>query len=78
MQIEQGKQAEADQAKDRLARDVAKATLAQMEALFQTDLQILQAKLPHPRDAALESALDMKYLRQRQAMLARIVIVLGL
>ena len=52
-----------------LAKEVAKATLAEVQGMFRRDLEILKAKLPAKDEVSAESALDMKYLRDRQANL---------
>lgn len=69
LQIEQGRLQEKEAAAKALAKQVAEATLAQIRALVESDTEILKSKLPGPTEQATENALDMKYLRDRQATL---------
>ena len=66
LKIEQGRLQEKAEKDDQLARDVAKATFAHIEAKFQADMDTLEKNLPGPREAAAEAELDMKFLRDRQ------------
>lgn len=69
MQIEKGRADAKEQAAEALAKQVAVATFAEISGMIERDLEILRQKLPGKREQAAESALDMKYLRERQANL---------
>ena len=58
-----------DQAKE-LAMKVAQATMAQIKAQFEGDMQKIRAKLPTKDAQTVETAKDMKYIRDRQKNLA--------
>ena len=70
MQIERGRTDEKEAAAQALARDVAKATLAEIQGMFARDMEILKLKLPGKADQAAETARDVKYLRDRQQSLS--------
>ncbi len=69
VQIEKGRAEAKEQAAEALAKQVAVATFAEINGMIERDLQILQQKLPGREEQAAENALDMKYLRERQANL---------
>jgi len=48
------------------AERLAKATFEQCKLQIESDLAMLRCKLPPKRSQAVETALDMKYVQQRQ------------
>ena len=72
LQIERGLTEEKEAAAQALAKEVARATLAEIQGMFDRDLDILKKKLPSKPEQAVESALDMKYLRERQLSLSQV------
>ena len=52
-----------------LARKVAEATLAQLKAKFEADLEHLKEVLPSKEKEERERLLDLKYIKERQMML---------
>lgn len=71
-QIEKGRIEEAEKKHHELTKQIASATLLQVEAMFQSDLEKLKAKLPGKKEAAAEHALNIKYLKDRQKNLGRL------
>lgn len=71
-QIERGLTEEKEAAAQALAKEVARATLAEIQGMFGRDVDILKKKLPSKPEQAVESALDMKYLRERQLSLSHV------
>lgn len=69
-QIEQGRVQAIEEETVRLRADVAKANFAQVKTLIERDMQTLKDKLPGAQDSARETALDMKYIRDRQTILS--------
>ena len=65
--IKQGHLAEKEERQAELRKEVARVNFKQVSEMFQSDMKVLQENLPGPREAATETALDMKYLRDRQA-----------
>ena len=63
-------QDEADERKMELAKKVESATFEQIEAQISDDMDLLRKELPTPVSQAVETARDMKYVRERQALLA--------
>ena len=49
---------------------VAQATMAQIKSQFEGDMQKIRAKLPTKDAQTVETAKDMKYIRDRQKNLA--------
>ena len=58
---------EADARNEELARKLAEATLAQVKAQIEDDLELLKKRLPDGNTLAMQVALDVKYIRERQA-----------
>ena len=52
-----------------LAEKVLQATLEQLVNQIDSDLQLLRTQLPSKRDSDAETALDMKYVHDRQKLL---------
>ena len=69
MAIEKGQTDEREAQAVALAKEVARATLTELEAKFQRDLECLKTKLPSRDEQAVVNALDVKYMRDRQATL---------
>ena len=65
-QIERGLTEEKEASAQALAKEVARATLAEIQGMLDRDMDILKKKLPGKPEQAVESALDMKYMRERQ------------
>ena len=65
-QIERGLTEEKEASAQALAKEVARATLAEIQGMLDRDMDILEKKLPGKPEQAVESALDMKYMRERQ------------
>ena len=57
---------EAEERKAELAKKVESATFEQISAQIADDLTLLRAELPTPVSQAVATALDMKYIRDRQ------------
>ena len=57
---------EADARNEELARKLAEATLAQVKAQIEDDLELLKKRLPDGNTLATQAALDVKYIRERQ------------
>lgn len=57
---------EAEERSRELEAKVEKATYEQIESQLQADLSLLREKLPGKVSQAVETALDMKYVRDRQ------------
>ena len=68
--IEQGKAEQQEQESKALARQVSEAKLAQVKAMVEMDMKILREKLPGKKEALINHELDIKYLRDRQLILA--------
>ena len=56
-----------------LAQKVMAATLDQLVSQIQGDMKLLEEQLPTKQMAAMETALDMKYVKDRQKFFAWIV-----
>ena len=63
-------QDEADERKIELAKKVESATFEQIAAQISDDMDLLRKELPTPASQAVETARDMKYVRERQGLLA--------
>ena len=72
LQIEQGRAQEKEAAVAARAKQVAEATLAQVQDQVRRDMESLERHLPSREDQTAEHALDMKYIRDRQATLSLI------
>ena len=70
LQIEKGLAEEREAHAQLLAKQVADATFAQIEANVHGDIKILQAKLPGAAEQQADAALDLKYVRDRQLTLS--------
>ena len=70
LQIEKGLAEEKEAQAQALAKQVAEATFAQIEANVTSDIKILQSKLPGAAEQAADAALDLKYVRDRQRTLS--------
>lgn len=57
---------EAEEKQMQLARKVAQATLEHLEEQIKADVQNLRSQMPSQAHADQETALDMKYVRDRQ------------
>lgn len=57
---------EAEEKQMQLARKVAQATLEHLEEQIKSDVQNLRSQMPSPAHTDQETALDMKYVRDRQ------------
>lgn len=68
-QVEQGRIRDKEAAAQALAKQVASAQYAQVEAMVKADMQILKDKLPGKDDQAIENAKNLKYMKERQAIL---------
>ena len=66
MAIEKGEADAKEAVAIQLAKDVATATLSEIKAKFQRDMDCLSAKLPSQDEQSVENALDVKYMRDRQ------------
>ena len=66
MAIEKGEADAKEAVAIQLAKDVATATLSEIKAKFQRDMDCLSAKLPSRDEQSVENALDVKYMRDRQ------------
>lgn len=77
LQIEKGRTEQKEAEEQKVAKQVAEANLLQIQTLVRRDMQNLQEKLPGAVEQATESALDMKYLRDRQLPLGHEVSFLG-
>lgn len=53
-----------------LAQKVMAATLDQLRSQIQSDMKLLEEQLPTKQMAAMETALDMKYVKDRQKSFA--------
>lgn len=69
MAIEKGQTDEREAQAVALAKEVARATLTELQAKFQRDLECLKVKLPSRDEQAVANALDVKYMRDRQMTL---------
>ena len=61
-----------------LARRVAEATLAQLEAKIETDMCELEKVMPTPEQEKIDARKDIKYVEDRQALLGWIVCKVGI
>ena len=61
---------EAEEKSRDLAQKVAQATYEQLASQIEADIILLRKQLPTPKCQAVETALDMKYARERQMILA--------
>ncbi len=66
--------AEAEEKQMQLARKVAQATFEQMEDQIKADVEHLRSQRPSQADADQETALDMKYVRDRQRNLGAMIV----
>ncbi|CAK9116298.1 unnamed protein product [Durusdinium trenchii] len=64
-QVEQGRIRDKEAAAQALAKQVASAQYAQVEAMVKADMQILKDKLPGKDDQAIENAKNLKYMKER-------------
>ena len=66
---------EAEERNKELARKVAQATYEQMEAHLKLDMAALEEFYAKGESATVQTALDMKYLKERQRFLRTISVL---
>ncbi|CAK9045245.1 unnamed protein product, partial [Durusdinium trenchii] len=64
--ISQGRMEEKEEKAMLAKKELARATYQHVLAMLESDVKILEEQLPGPVEAAAETALDMKYIRDRQ------------
>ena len=67
--MEKVEQEERDEQAETMARSVREATLHQIRVQLQNDLSQLRARTPDKMAAAIATARDVKYIRDRQKLL---------
>ena len=60
---------EAEQCNEELEKKLHEATLQHLKAKVEQDLELLRKRMPTKEAEAIESALDVKYVRDRQMCL---------
>ena len=65
-QIEMAIEEEENEQQARLAKQVREATFAQLETLIWADVEKIRHQKPEKNMEAVETALDLKYIRERQ------------
>ena len=68
---------ENEEKQQELAQKVVRATFAQIKAQIEEDLVQLKAKLPGAECQAVETAKDLKHMRDRQQMLGVMRVFVG-
>ena len=75
-QLEQAAEREKTEEQERLAKQVREASCAQLVAQLESDVKQLRTSLPDRQCASTETARDVKYVRERQALLGRLQMLL--
>ena len=65
-QIQANQREEKENRARELTRAVQEATMKQLRAQIEADIQLLREKLENTTDQAAETAKDLKYVRERQ------------
>ena len=70
-EIEKATQAAAEEQQVEKAKRVREATFLTVESCLMADFQLLENAQPQQKDQAVETAKDLKYVRERQMNMGR-------